>query len=60
MYPDVKRKKTHVIRVRFDDYEYGELQNKANLTGEQMAVLVRDLVNKALHNDEFILSLQQK
>ncbi|RQX99777.1 hypothetical protein [Burkholderia stagnalis] len=44
MYPDPKRVRNHKHTVRFDDYEQAVLTALANYQGEQLAVLIRDIV----------------
>ncbi|KWC22741.1 hypothetical protein WL48_18650 [Burkholderia ubonensis] len=44
MYPDPKRVRNHKHTVRFDDYEQAVLTALANYQGEQLAVLIREIV----------------
>ncbi|HGF4012264.1 TPA: hypothetical protein ACT5CR_002054 [Burkholderia cenocepacia] len=44
MYPDPKRIRNNKHTVRFDDYEQAVLTALANYQGEQLAVLIRDIV----------------
>ncbi|MFH5255976.1 hypothetical protein ACGTRS_32565 [Burkholderia semiarida] len=44
MYPDPKRIRNNKHTVRFDDYEQAVLTALANYQGEQLAVLIREIV----------------
>ncbi|KVC43661.1 hypothetical protein WS58_15245 [Burkholderia pseudomultivorans] len=44
MYPDPKRVRNNKHTVRFDDYEQAVLTALANYQGEQLAVLIREIV----------------
>ncbi|WP_176025581.1 hypothetical protein [Burkholderia vietnamiensis] len=44
MYPDPKRIRNNKTTVRFDDYEQAVLTALANYQGEQLAVLIREIV----------------
>lgn len=44
MYPDVKRIRTHRVMLRLDDYEHQLVTSIANYQGEELAVLVRQIV----------------
>ncbi|CAJ7442820.1 hypothetical protein [Burkholderia pseudomallei] len=44
MYPDPKRVRNNKHTVRFDDYEEAVLTALANYQGEQLAVMIREIV----------------
>ncbi|KVC82450.1 hypothetical protein [Burkholderia ubonensis] len=44
MYPDPKRVRNNKHTVRFDDYEQAVLTALANYQGEQLAVMIREIV----------------
>ncbi|MFX1735424.1 hypothetical protein PXJ20_02240 [Paraburkholderia sp. A1RI_3L] len=44
MYPDPKRVRAHKHTIRFDDYEQAVLTALANYQGEQLAVMIREIV----------------
>lgn len=44
MYPDPKRVRNHKHTIRFDDYEQAVLTALANYQGEQLGVLIREIV----------------
>ena len=44
MYPDPKRVRNNKHTVRIDDYEQAVLTALANYQGEQLAVLIREIV----------------
>ena len=59
MFNDEKLKKTHVVRVRFNDYDYAKLLSGAELDGDQLAVFVRRLVANSLHDKTLLDSIIQ-
>lgn len=44
MYPDAKRIRSHRVMLRLDDYEHQLVSSIANYQGEELAVLVRQIV----------------
>ncbi|MGV4733185.1 hypothetical protein LFL97_00935 [Burkholderia sp. JSH-S8] len=44
MYPDPKRVRNNKHTVRFDDYEQAVLTALANYQGEQLSVMIREIV----------------
>ncbi len=44
MYPDAKRIRKHKVMLRLDDYEHQLVSSIANYQGEEIAVLVRQIV----------------
>ncbi|AIO65027.1 hypothetical protein WS62_24235 [Burkholderia sp. ABCPW 14] len=44
MYPDPKRVRNNKHTIRFDDYEEAVLTALANYQGEQLAVMIREIV----------------
>jgi len=44
MYPDAKRIRKHRVMVRLDDYEHDLVSSIANYQGEELAVLLRQIV----------------
>ena len=46
MYPDAKRIRSHRVMLRLDDYDYEHqlVSSIANYQGEELAVLVRQIV----------------
>ena len=44
MYPDAKRIRKHTVALRLDDYEHQLVSSIANYQGEELAVLVRQIV----------------
>ena len=47
MYSDPTRIRSHVIKVRLSDREYELIDAFVNYTGEQRAVLIRELILEA-------------
>ena len=44
MYPDAKRIRSHRVMLRLDDYEHQLVSSLANYQGEELAVMVRQIV----------------
>ena len=44
MYPDAKRIRKHTVMLRLDDYEHQLVSSIADYQGEELAVLVRQIV----------------
>lgn len=44
MYPDAKRIRKHKVMLRLDDYEHQLVSSIANYQGEQLAVLMRQII----------------
>ena len=48
MYADPRKIRNNEVKIRFDDLEYELIEALTNYTGEQKAVIVREMALKAI------------